>query len=398
MSSGSGSFVAGSITSGLKFDVSEYVGGMMKVESIAHLFPQIVTSFMASPLLAVVDLLKEAATSAFEFGKECLFTFADVGHEAGEMATALGMDAVAFQEVAAIFGTGTQSMARASEVLKFLAKSADDAVHGTEASAKAYARLGIPLDQVKAGMTDLPGLLFKVSDGLASLSGAERIGVGLDVLGRGAMESMGKLAKGSAELRAIIEEARGFGMILGPEQLEAADKYTDAIKSLNRAWMGFKLNVGGPLLEAFLPELEALVQWAITNKDEIIQMARDIAAAFKWAFDQIISQIKQMMPIIEGFAKGGAWGGIGAMIKYAAGSAWNFSLLGLAVNSMVRAQAPGMQNPYGPSWSGVVVNQDVNVNRAMDEGQWLNAQRHAFRDLRSQMDAEDARARVSGGL
>jgi putative effector of murein hydrolase len=54
----SGSFVAGSITSGLKFDVSEYVGGKMKVNSIAQLFPAVVTNFMASPLLGVVGILK----------------------------------------------------------------------------------------------------------------------------------------------------------------------------------------------------------------------------------------------------------------------------------------------------------------------------------------------------
>jgi hypothetical protein len=40
----------------------------------------------------------------------------------------------------------------------------------------------------------------------------------------------------------------------------------------------------------------------------------------------------------------------------------------------------------------------IGADGAMDEGQWMNAQRRAFEQLRSQMDAEDARARVSGGL
>jgi hypothetical protein len=396
MSSGSGSFVAGSITSGLKFDVSDYVGGMMKVNSIAQLFPSVVTSFLANPLLGVVDILKSATSALFEFGKDCLFTFTSLGDQIGDTAEALGIGAQQFQEVAAIFGTGSQAIEQAAETLKFLGKATDDALHGGTATASAFHRLGIEGADLKMGMNDLPGLLFKVSDGLMNLQGADRIGVSLDILGRNAGRAMEELAKGSGHLRRVIEEMRSAGGFFSDADLERADQYDESMKSLSRVWAGFKLNVGGPMLETLLPELMKLVEWAKNNKEQIIEMAREIAKAFVWAIDQIISQIRQAMPLIEGFTKGGAWGGIGATLKYAAGSAWNYSLPGWAVNSMVGTQAPGAQNPWGPS--PITVKQQISFNGDVSQAEWESQMKKSWFAFKNELEGAQRAERVRAGL
>ena len=44
-------FDAGGITSKLSLDVSGYAQGMLQATSIAQMFPSVVTSFLANPLL-----------------------------------------------------------------------------------------------------------------------------------------------------------------------------------------------------------------------------------------------------------------------------------------------------------------------------------------------------------
>src|SRR5690348_3559047 len=69
------SFDAGAITGSLELDISHFAHGMIEATSISELFPEVVRSFMANPLLGLIDLAEEAAKSireAFESTSEAV--------------------------------------------------------------------------------------------------------------------------------------------------------------------------------------------------------------------------------------------------------------------------------------------------------------------------------------
>jgi len=389
------SFQAGAITGKLEFDIGEYTRGMMQVESIAHLFPSVVTSFLANPLLGAIDTLKDLAKTVVDFSVECVTGFGEAGHEIGEMSTALGMSAQSFQEVAAIFGTGQQALQKAAETLKFLGKSADDAMHGQETAQKAFARLGVSAEDLQMGMTDLPNLLMKVSDGLASLAGPERIGVGLDVLGRGAMESMGKLAKGSRELREEIQRFKEAGGILGEREISLADQYVDTIRELKVQWQSVKWDFGGELMKELLPDLKQFAQYLKDNKAEILSFFHDLAETVKYLAGIIKEDLKAVGDILHGFQSGGFAGGAGSFLKNLGGTIWNYSLPGMVSQAFGAPSAPGLQTVFG----GTTVNNNVTVNAADDNIRGaFDRVRQMTEDEIARQKANDARDRVEMGL
>src|SRR2546426_11124158 len=55
------SFDAGAIVGSLQLNISPFAQGMLQAESIAKLFPAVVTNFMANPLLGLVGIAETAA-------------------------------------------------------------------------------------------------------------------------------------------------------------------------------------------------------------------------------------------------------------------------------------------------------------------------------------------------
>src|SRR5213593_304346 len=115
-------FNAGSIVGDLKLDISDWTRGMMQVNSMASLFPAVVTNFMANPLLGLIGIAKDAA-SAFTSA------FTDIAHaadNAGESAERVGVSVGFLTGVGAVAKDAGASMQSLGDALKFLNNNAAD--------------------------------------------------------------------------------------------------------------------------------------------------------------------------------------------------------------------------------------------------------------------------------
>jgi len=271
------------ITGAMSFDFSQYMRGMMQVQSLTSIFPQCVTNFIANPLLGLVGIFKNATRAITGMTS----SFIDGAHEAGEYAEIFGMTASQFSEFASVLGTGMGPMRAMGDTFKFLARSADDAARGNDTIMAAFGRLGISAADVQAGVHDLPGLLLKVSDGLKGLSGAERAGVALDVLGRGAMENPPKLAQGAEYMNRIMAETRSFGASISGGAADVADRWMETARSIQRAWEGVKTALTFRVTEGLLPYLEKLLDWMETNPAEMRRIMENLADAIVNSFKTV---------------------------------------------------------------------------------------------------------------
>lgn len=59
-------FDAGGIASTLGLDLSDFAKGMVEANSIAAAFPAVVTSFLANPLLGIIQVAEKAASAVIK--------------------------------------------------------------------------------------------------------------------------------------------------------------------------------------------------------------------------------------------------------------------------------------------------------------------------------------------
>lgn len=72
------SFDAGSISSTLSLNTDPFAKGMLKAESLMQVFPQSVTTFMANPLLGVINVAKDVGGALINLGKSGIKLAADM--------------------------------------------------------------------------------------------------------------------------------------------------------------------------------------------------------------------------------------------------------------------------------------------------------------------------------
>lgn len=202
-------FVAGAITGSLEFDVPDYVRGMMQVNSIAVVFPQTVANFIANPLLGVIGLLKDAATSLGAWVTD----LSNAADSAGELATSLGVDVeflTAYTKAAELNGAAADDVAQA---FQFLNRSMADAADGKEA-ANTFARLGVSIRHASGVMRPAQEVMLDLGDAIRFLpDGAHRTAVAMDLLGRGSGTLVATFMAGSDAIGRLMQESRAFGVV-----------------------------------------------------------------------------------------------------------------------------------------------------------------------------------------
>src|SRR4051812_2205082 len=99
-------FDAGSAASKLGLDLSEYTRGMLQATSLAQLFPQTVTTFIANPLLGVVEVAEKAGgalAGIVSAWMDAVGAFAKRADDIGDKAASLGVKPEFLSGVGAAF-------------------------------------------------------------------------------------------------------------------------------------------------------------------------------------------------------------------------------------------------------------------------------------------------------
>lgn len=291
------SFDAGSIMSTLGLDASPYAGGMLQATSIAQMFPSTVTAFMANPLLGVISLTKDVASAVSAMVASAISTLESMDN-IGDMAANLGVSAGfldSFQAVGKMNGAND-----AGEILKFLAKNAADAAHGSDTAAAAFRRLGVNVRDATGNIRPVADLLFDVADGMKAIPGPERIAVSMDLLGRSSTQMIGLLSQGSSALQQKMTDVNPFSEMTD-QMAEDAGAFSDAMDMLSRAWEGIKREFAIPLGNALKPLMEGLLEWIKANREVIQELIRSVLQAVLLALAAISAAIAGLMLLLSPF-------------------------------------------------------------------------------------------------
>lgn len=124
----------------------------------------------------------------------------------------------------------------------------------------------------------------------------------------GAGEDMALAAEaGSAELKRLRDEKMKDGLMSAEAAARAAD-LGDKTDRLSSQWENLKMQVGEATVTALQPHIEALAEWALTNKDVIAENVsgavlalRDAFASIDW--DAIGRGLSFVMDLLRGVAE-----------------------------------------------------------------------------------------------
>ena len=186
----------------------------------------------------------ELMHKAWELGSEAVKEFVgDLVDYSGEM-----------NRASQLFGVSRDSMQALTAAADDSGVSFEDLKHGMTMLAK-------------AGVQDLDGEMYRLADQMAALpAGTARIDLALQRFGKNGHALVPMLQKGGAGMRAMADEARELGTIVGDDVVASGVKLKGALKELGERLEGLKRSIGGPFLKTISSVVARVNEWLAANR------------------------------------------------------------------------------------------------------------------------------------
>lgn len=350
-------FDAGSIIGKLDFDISDYTRGMMQANGIAQVFPSVVSNFLASPLLGLVDVAKKAAGAIVS-----LFTeMTDRADAMNDMANQIGVSTEWLSRMEFAASQAGAGMEDVSQGMRFFHRAIQEATSGNAEAAAAFARVGMSVESLK-GMNPEDAFI-KAGAAMGQLSdAAERTDLAMRMFGRGGTGLIPMFREGEGVIRRNMELVDQYGATVTAAGAASADAWGDMIGELKLAWTGFKQMIAEPMRDALMPYLRGLLDWMREHPEEIKAKAKEIADAIVKACELIAEAVQKVIEKFEGLAK---LTGTLAGAKVGAGLGSFFGPIGTGVGAVVGGIGGYMAADYvvgGTQPQPQVKNQTIHIN------------------------------------
>lgn len=123
-----------------------------------------------------------------------------------------------------------------------------------------FEELGINIYNADGSLRDATDVWYESLEALSQVeNGTERDRLAMELFGKSAMEMSGIIDDGGAGLKAYGQEAEDMGLILSQDDVDAANKFNDAIDKLKATAGASFLEMGATLAEELTPALEAVI-------------------------------------------------------------------------------------------------------------------------------------------
>lgn len=247
----------------------------------------------------------------------------DAGSKVNDTAAMLGVSAREYQRLAYALTLDGSSAEDAATAMRFLQRNAVEALSNNKEMAIWFRRAGISADFLRKNLRDPTALLYKLSDGMAkNITPAQRLAISQALLGRSSSRTVQTLARGSAALRELGDEAERLGAVMDDKTVAAMDDAGDSITRMERALGG----VMNRITSAALPAIEKIVgrvtEWAVANRELIASRVAEYAERLIQNLPQIaettmrvVGAIGSMITAADAVARAiGGWQNVMALV------------------------------------------------------------------------------------
>lgn len=127
------------------------------------------------------------------------------------------------------------------------------------ANNSAFSTLGVSITDANGEMRDSTAVWYDVLSALGNVENeTQRDILAQELFGRSAAELAGIIDDGGASLKAYGQEAEDAGLIMSSDDVDAANKFNDALDKLKGTISGNLLKAGAQLAESLLPVFEKI--------------------------------------------------------------------------------------------------------------------------------------------
>lgn len=218
----------------------------------------------------LTDGVKELAAAfgvGFSIEKlvEGVKTIAELGEKTKNTAAAVGMTVEQFSLMSNAMKLVGGDADLASRSLQIVQSKLVEALNNPASKTReAFLAMGMSVEQMRAGLNDLPGTMEKMADAWVRMGpGAVRTDVFRDAVGRGMSQLAAYFDQGAAGIHKSQEEAKATGAVLDKEMAERLEGIAKQINTLGEAFTGLGVKIvdglSGPL-ETSLAKVVELVE------------------------------------------------------------------------------------------------------------------------------------------
>jgi methyl-accepting chemotaxis protein len=297
------SFSAGSIFSTLGLDISNFESGFLQSQALMETMPSAVSSFMASPLLGLVNIAETAMEGVIAAIREGISVVNEMGEKfdhLGETAQRAGVSVEFLTGVGAAAKDAGSSVEGVADAMKFLNNNAADAATGSETAAAAFAQIGVSVTDGAGKLRSGESIFYDVADAIARIEDpAKRTQAAMNLMGRGGTELIPVMLGGAAGVKEMADRMTEFGGKVDDKAAAAGDAFA-RLKGIGvNALEGLAEAFAMPSLEFFQKNEERILEFL----REVVPGAKDAASAvggvLASAFDLALTTMEHWAPIIN---------------------------------------------------------------------------------------------------
>ncbi len=276
---------------------------------------------------------------------------ASLGDQVAKQADAMGIGIEALQELqysAERSGVSTDALTAS---LGTMNKNIGDAARGLGRARKAFEQLQLSPDELASMAPDAAFELL--ADRLAQVEDqSERTSLAMQIFGGQGQALNVMLRDGAAGVRALRDDARALGFVLGEDAARAAEVFKDAQLDAQLASRGLRTTIGSELMPVVTDVMREFTGWVKTNREPVQELARDFAGGVKAAVPVLaqviggLGEVSRNTAAIVGSVADmvGGWRNFGVVLGTVfagkailafGGFVFNVARLGVAVGALV---------------------------------------------------------------
>lgn len=192
----------------------------------------------------------------------------DAADKIGDLSDRYGVGTKTLQVYGAMVEAAGGTIEDAAAGIGKFKKAMNEATHGVEEQAAAFAGLGISVQQLKKMSPE--EAMLKMSEAFkGSTKDMEKQAVLLALMGKNGTIFRDVMNKGPEEFKRLMAEMQADGRLLTEQQIADADKFDKAWRRATGAFEGIKNMLGLDLANALLPIIESVRVWATENRELI---------------------------------------------------------------------------------------------------------------------------------
>ena len=235
-------------------------------------------SGLTSPIGNTIGGLREIAEiTGVAFAAEKLGEFvkemAELGEKTENTAAALGISAEKYSLMSRAMQLVGGDAELAARGLIILQTKLVEAVENPASKAReAFLAMGISLDEMKAGLADVPAFLLRYADGFKAMGeGAARTAALHDTLGRSMKGAVPYLRDGADGIRRLNEEAKNTGAPFSEDEVKRLAELGKEINTLGEDFDGLRKAIVLGLIDP--------IEQGVSKVSELIEQMTKLAAA-----------------------------------------------------------------------------------------------------------------------